>query len=284
MRDSTFTPFEEQIRRTASAFPYPVTPDIASVVARRVEIIGRRGVIVRWKRLGYALAIVLVLLSIGLAVPPVRAQILEFLQVGAVRIFLVEPTPSPTLPPPTPSSSAPPETTQIGLLPTFHPTATWTPALPSPTPFSSVLDLFGETTLDKAREKFSYPIRLPAYPENLGKPDKVFLQDTGGESLILVWLEPKNRSKVRLSLQMIAGTQNITLAKIQPQVVQETLVNGEPAVWAEGPYLLKTRNGNYESIRLIQGHVLIWKEGEVTYRLETALALEEAIRIAESLQ
>jgi hypothetical protein len=35
---------------------------------------------------------------------------------------------------------------------------------------------------------------------------------------------------------------------------------------------------------LINGHVLIWEEGNITYRLETALPLEEAIKIAESLQ
>jgi hypothetical protein len=37
-------------------------------------------------------------------------------------------------------------------------------------------------------------------------------------------------------------------------------------------------------IRLIEGNVLIWTEGDLTYRIETDLSLEEAIRIAESLQ
>jgi hypothetical protein len=35
---------------------------------------------------------------------------------------------------------------------------------------------------------------------------------------------------------------------------------------------------------LVQGHVLIWAEGGLTYRLESGLLLEEALRIAESLQ
>jgi hypothetical protein len=35
---------------------------------------------------------------------------------------------------------------------------------------------------------------------------------------------------------------------------------------------------------MIDGHVLIWKEGGLTYRLETDLTLEEALKIAQSLQ
>jgi hypothetical protein len=34
----------------------------------------------------------------------------------------------------------------------------------------------------------------------------------------------------------------------------------------------------------VDGHVLIWTEGAITYRLETALPESEAIRIAESLR
>ncbi len=35
---------------------------------------------------------------------------------------------------------------------------------------------------------------------------------------------------------------------------------------------------------LVEGHVLVWVEDEITYRLETDLNLEEAIRIAELLR
>jgi hypothetical protein len=67
-------------------------------------------------------------------------------------------------------------------------------------------------------------------------------------------------------------------------VIAQTTVNGQPAVWAEGPYILRVRNGYIDERRLIEGHVLIWKEGDVTYRLETDLSLEEAVKIAESLK
>jgi hypothetical protein len=70
-----------------------------------------------------------------------------------------------------------------------------------------------------------------------------------------------------------------------PKVIRETQVNGQYAVWAEGVYPLKVSNGNeIEFTRLMSGHVLIWEGGDVTYRLETDLSMEEAIRIAESLE
>jgi hypothetical protein len=48
--------------------------------------------------------------------------------------------------------------------------------------------------------------------------------------------------------------------------------------------MLKLSNGVYQDVRLIKGHVLIWEQEEITYRLETDLPLEEAVRVAESLQ
>jgi hypothetical protein len=71
---------------------------------------------------------------------------------------------------------------------------------------------------------------------------------------------------------------------MNPALVQETTVNGQRAVWAVGPYPLQFSNGDLDFVRLIDGHVLIWADGEVTYRLETNLDLEEAVKVAESLE
>ena len=72
--------------------------------------------------------------------------------------------------------------------------------------------------------------------------------------------------------------------KAEPAVIQETSVNGQRAIWAVGPYPLRLYNGDLQFRRLIDGHVLIWEEENITYRLETDLPLEEAIKIAESLE
>lgn len=64
----------------------------------------------------------------------------------------------------------------------------------------------------------------------------------------------------------------------------ETQVDGHLAYWGGGPYPLRLYNGNLEFTRLIEGHVLIWAVDDVTYRLETDSTLQEAIKVAESLQ
>ena len=275
--------WEQQLIDTARAFTYPPTPNLARNVTRELRASRlHRTVWRRAPRLAWIAAAILVLFSCLLAVPSVRAHILEFLQIGIVRIFLSDPTLTPTAIPPTGT----PEVPALGPGTSLNPSATASPSLtppPSLTPRSFPLNLFGETSLEEARRQVLFPIQLPEYPEDLGEPDLVFLQDLEGQVLVLVWLDHDQPDKVRLSLHMYAG-ENITGEKFQPRVVQETQVNGEPAVWAEGPYVLKLSNGTYQVVRLIEGQVLIWESEEITYRLETDLPLEEAVKVAESLQ
>ena len=58
---------------------------------------------------------------------------------------------------------------------------------------------------------------------------------------------------------------------------------GNEAIWAVGPYPLEMKNGNTDIRRMVDGNMLIWSEGEITYRLESDLQFDEAIKIAESL-
>jgi len=210
------------------------------------------------------LAILLIAL---IAVPPVRAQLIQWIRIGAVEIFRLEPTP-------TPSPVAP-------SVPAVSPSLT--PA-PTPTILHSPLDLAGQTTLEAAREKVvSFPIRLPGYPEDLGEPDQIYLQNPGGPVVIMVWFEEGSSGDIRMVLYEIGPTAQ-GFEKFDPRVIEETTVNGQPAVWVVGPYMLKARNGDMRVARLIEGATLIWVEDEITYRLETNLTLDEARQIADSLQ
>ena len=154
---------------------------------------------------------------------------------------------------------------------------------PTPVDLVSILDLAGQTTLEEARAKVPFPIRLPTYPAGLGPPDRVILQNHDGSVLILVWTQPGNPDKARLSLHAIEPG-SWTIEKVKPVFIQETTVNGQAAVWAVGPYFVNLLNGDLDIRRLIDGNVLIWTEDGITYRLETDLPLAEAVRIAESLQ
>ncbi|MGE5374795.1 MAG: DUF4367 domain-containing protein, partial [Bacteroidota bacterium] len=141
----------------------------------------------------------------------------------------------------------------------------------------------GETTLSAAQRQADYPILLPSYPADLGKPDRVFVVDANGPMTILVWMEPQDPEQVKMSLHFIPEG-SWAVNKFAPQAIDETSVNDQRAVWAVGPYPILFRNGDMEISRLVNGHVLIWEDGGVTYRLESNLSMDEAVKIAESLE
>jgi hypothetical protein len=184
-------------------------------------------------------------------------------------------------------SLVPPTTAPPAIAP--PPTARPSPP-PRPVPLTS---LSGETTLTEARQRAVYPILLPAIPADLGPPDHVYVQDLHGTAVILVWLVPGQARQVRLALYYLPGGAHPGAAfekEIQGtvNVLQQTTVRGQPAYWVQGPHMLRfTEDGRYpewQGGRLINGNVLIWAQSWLTYRLETALPLDEARRIAESLR
>lgn len=255
------TEFEVQLKAIAAGMEYPRTPDIAgSVTARHRRLTRPRFVS---KAVAWSLTLVLILLSSIMLIPSARAAIVEFFQVGVVRILRDENNPTQE---------------QVPLFP-----VTATPVSTSQPLLSILQGLAGEITLQDAKTAVDYEILLPTYPPDLGLPDHVFIQDADGPMTILVWLDPQQPGNIRMSLHFLpAGSWAIK--KIDPVVVQETQVNGDYAIWTTGPYPLRLQNGDIQFLRMVEGHVLIWEEGRVTYRLETDLLLDEALKIAESLE
>lgn len=257
--------FETQLHSIAKKMEYPRTPDIAGFVSSRLRPSTRpRFVLKPW---AWSLTIILVLLSSLMLIPPARAAIIEFIQIGIVRIFprSVDPTVE------SPRTAIPESIAPITA------TSSSSDLIPILT------QLAGEKTLAEAQKLVDYAILLPAYPTDLGAPDRVFVQDAEGAMTILVWIDPQNAEKILMSLHFIpAGSWAID--KGFPGNALETSVDGERAIWGEGPYPLRLYNGDLEFLRLIEGHVLIWAVDDITYRLETDLSLEEARKIAESLQ
>jgi hypothetical protein len=245
---------EARLRQTARAFHYPPTPDIAGAVRQRLTPSPRTTL---RRRVAWAIILLLISLCMLLVVPQVRAAILNLLRLGGVIIILEEPTATPT------------------------PALTTTP-VPTSTPIRSLLDLAGETTLDKAQQSVRFPIRWPGYPAD--PPDRVYRQDMEGAVIVLVWIDPKHSSGIRYSLHIL--DEGALVYKMQPKVIQETTVHGQRALWTEGPYVLEWKRGNATGRdigRIVRGNVLIWMDGKLTYRLETDSSLDEAVRVAESV-
>lgn len=240
--------FEEFIRDQASQFPYPRTPHLSASVRGRLAARTRRPGHLTLGRAGAMLVIVFAVLVVS--IPEARAAVRAALQVGVVNLITGDGGGTPVEPGAAPS----------GLV--------------------GIELLAGETTLEGARQQAPFGIRLPAYPPDLGEPDKVFFQDSLGPMVVLVWLEGENSGRVSMSLHILGD--DVSLLKLEPQVLAETEVAGSAAVWTEGPYLLVLEGAGPQQARLIEGRVLIWTRGGETYRLETDLALEGARRVAES--
>jgi len=267
---------EDHLRAFAQELPYPPTPDIAWAVRQELVKGQKRatwlGPAASRRRIALGVAALLLVVLAGvLLVPGVRATVIEFLQIGVIRIFVPEPalTPAPTMS----SITSPVHTPVLTQILT-----------PSPTSGNliSLNGLQGETTLETAIQKASFTLRLPSYPEKLGKPDRIFMQDLGGAVVILVWTKAENPDAAELIIYQIAPG-SWAGEKGSPHILEHTQVNGQEAVWAEGPHVLVMTNGELNFRRLIAGHVLIWVENGVTYRLESNFSLKQAIRIAESL-
>jgi hypothetical protein len=258
--------FETHLRDLAQGFTYPPTPRVAEMVLEKLHArtAPRRFITLKFAR---ALVVAIILIAGLMAVPPVRAAVLEFIQIGIVRIFPPQPTveaPSTALPDPIAPSTATPGSSAFLLIPFLN-------------------DIAGETTLEVAQHTAGFPIPLPAYPEDLGSPDHIYVQDANGDMVVLVWVDPAQPLRVLMSLHIIeAGSWAIE--KVEPVVIEETTVDGVRALWTVGPYPLLMHNRDILFARLVNGHVLIWEKSGITYRLETDLSLEEAIRVAESLQ
>jgi hypothetical protein len=263
MTDPQAERFGQNLQALAAHLTYPPTPNLVAGVGSRLRRPTAPNPYPR--RLALAGLVLVLAFIASLAVPQVRATLVDIIQLGAVRIYLIAPSATPTR---TPSPTG---------------TVVPTPA-PTPTLLPSLLQLTGQTTLADARQQTNYTIPLPTYPADLGQPDFVFVQNFDKPMIILVWLDPAHPTQVHLSFHIIAPD-SYAIGKIQPTVIQTATVNGRPALWTEGPYVVHTTGNDFDVRRLIDGHVLIWTlPNGFTYRLETDQSLDEAIKIAESLK
>jgi len=238
---------EQQIITLARTLAYPATPDVARAVRQREMESPRPRTFPLRRAVALALAVVILCASLW-AVPQVRAAIAEWWQMGAVRIFPIQSTPSP-----------------IGT--------------PLPTPDLSALG--SPMSLTEAQAEVSFPILSSP---DLGPPEAVYVhQDHEPAVVSLVWFDAAAPEQIRAMLWHI----NLPLYAskwIFLDQMQDTQVNGLPAFGLTGPHHVQLLNSTVSPPRLVTNTVLIWTNGPMTYRLEGDFTLEEAVRLAESLE
>ncbi len=188
----------------------------------------------------------MVILSLIL-IYPISAAVLERLQIGSITLFVGE-----------------------------------QPQLTAEMP-SSLVNLTGKTSLAEAVTSLGFSPRLP--PE-FGLPDAVYVQESGGKTMILVWLDDAIPGEIALSLYQIPYNDIPAYGKLV-SVAQNIEINGQPAVWVDVPHTLQYQAGEATQetqTYLVEGNVLIWYENQITYRLESHFSQEQVIIIAESLR
>ncbi len=142
----------------------------------------------------------------------------------------------------------------------------------------------------------AFPVLLPVDPA-FGEPDEVYVgEPPPGGQIALVWrarpgLPPAAESGVgALMTQFRGDTEAGLMSKsLGPGTrLEEVVVNGQPGFWIEGsPHLFLYRDASgrirEETIRLA-GNSLVWQQGGLIVRLETALSKDETLRIAASVR
>ena len=257
---------------TSIAFPSPTgergQSDLAARARARIVALDVRpggGGARRWfgfggrpMRRGLVLAVAALLVlaavagAVGLGLPGLRI------------IFGDVPSPSPTASQPRPSSSA---------------------------PLGSDLGIGTALPLAEVERLAGFDLVLP--PGEIGPPDVAYL---AGERAALVWatrpgLPPTQAAGVGLLISEFRGrVESGYFSKILGGGTKLTRVtiNGSPGYWIDGDphffYYIGADGESVDDTHRVVGDVLMWTAGEVTYRIESGLDMDAAIRLAESLR
>jgi hypothetical protein len=163
---------------------------------------------------------------------------------------------------------------------------------PTVTTIGGSLLLGEETTLAEARDQVGLPRLIPGgrlagivpevyrtsyqgvpvvsllYPASAGLPEI----GTTGVGLLLMAIDDDGSSVVPIAKRATGETWPLTV-----------MVNGQEGFWIEGGVLTVDAGDPFWTYERRSGNVLIWRQDGITYRMECALPLADALALAESL-
>lgn len=166
------------------------------------------------------------------------------------------------------------------------------PTAPAPPDDGGVLRLGDRSTLRGAQAAADFALVTPAA---LGPPDEVWLQRAGGTTVVWFAYRPvpglpeaaSTGYGALFAQSRLQVADNLLATKfVEPgtRLTPVKLGTG-PAYWVEGVHFIGLRRASGEvvvdELRLAD-NVLLWERGAITLRFESALALDDALRIARS--
>ena len=259
----------------------PDSPDPARRARLRIEAAPRRTPRAWWPwagRRGPAVRRSFVLAVIALVVLAAIVGAIGF-GVPGIRIIFTGATPAPS--------------PALSPIPSASPTAAAsTPAPTPPGPLGSDLDLGFPTTLAEAPTLTDFGLLRPTDPA-IGPPDTIWLREG---RLTLIW-----KSRPDLPDTQAPGI-GLLLNEFRGSVDQEffgkmigggttltpVTIDGTTGYWISGAlhdfFYLDDNGQVVNDSRRVVGDTLLWSRGAITFRLETSLDKDAAIRIAESIR
>lgn len=252
---------EQRLLALGTEIEYPLAPELGPSVRRHLAApAGRPRYELR--RLAIAAIVLIVTASALLAIPTTRDAIAGLFGLKGVIIQRV---------------------------PGFH----------SPTPSSGStlgerLGLGHRVTLGEAQANVPYLISLP---QALGRPDQVFLiQPPDLKAVALVW---SPRSGLPAAAQTGVGALVIEFpGKVQSELFLKMLgpdatleavqVNSNPGYWISGKphgfFFLDSQGDTRQDTFRLAENVLIWDQGSLVVRIESALDKEHTLKLASTIE
>jgi hypothetical protein len=210
--------------------------------------------------------------------PAARTAVANWLGLRGLRIGVVEPGQTLPVPPTSSPTSAPPE-----------------PG--SATTLGATLRLGERVSLEAARGRVRFPVLTPSSPE-LVAPDEVYVMEppSGGQVSLVYGPRPGLPAVAETGISVLFTEFGGQIAeggyfqKVLPRdsKLETVTVNGGPGYWIEGPFhtfFYKDSTGKIrdETIRLV-GNTLLWEQGGLTLRIESALSKDAALAIAQTVR
>jgi hypothetical protein len=165
------------------------------------------------------------------------------------------------------------------------------PSPPPTLPTSSERVGFGEpATLRRAAVELGVPLLVPS---SLGEPGAVYVDRVSASSVRATLAWAPSASLPRIGglpwggvLQEFRGDAALATKILYGDAdgeVERVTVRGESGYWLTGTHELDVVTGAGDQRLLVTGNVVLWRSGDITLRLETALPKADALRIASSI-
>jgi hypothetical protein len=140
--------------------------------------------------------------------------------------------------------------------------------------------------LELVEREVGFMLRVPTGP----LPDQAYVfVSARGDGALLAWQADDEAPPLRgtpwsMILVELRTDQEVLVKDVDRfEDTRQVRVGGRDAFWIEAPHELHVITDEGSETFRVDGHVLIWTRGAVTYRLETSLDLAEAVALAGSL-